>query len=62
MLKPFFFEKLKLDELVKSQFWPVFVIPAQAGIQLSKHVMDSRLRGNDRLGNFLRERHVLITA
>ena len=32
MLKPFFFEKLKLDELVKSQFWPVFVIPAQAGM------------------------------
>jgi len=44
------------DELVKSQFWPVFVIPAKAGIQLFKHVIDSRLRGNDRLGDFLRER------
>ena len=37
-----------LDDLVKSQIWPVFVIPAKAGIQLFKHVMDSRLRGNDK--------------
>jgi len=46
-----------IDDLVKSQFWPVFVIPAKAGIQLFKHVMDSRLRGNDRFGDFLRGRH-----
>ena len=40
------------DDFVKSQFWPVFVIPAKAGIQLFKYDMDSRLRGNDRLGDF----------
>jgi len=58
-----------IDELLKSQFWPVFVIPAKAGIQLFKHVMDSRRSlpskvliggGNDRLGDFLRGRHDLL--
>jgi len=56
-----------IDELLKSQFWPVFVIPAKAGIQLFKHVMDSRRSlpskvlvggGNDRLGDFLRGRQI----
>jgi len=54
-----FYGGVIIDALVKSQFWPAFVIPAKAGIQLFKHVMDSRLRGNDRLGDFLRGRHYL---
>ena len=45
-----------IDGLVKSPFSPLFVIPAEAGIHLFKHVRDSRLRGNDRLGDFLQVR------
>ena len=43
-------------DLVNSQFGTVFVIPSKEGIQLFKHVMDSRFRGNDKLGDFLRNR------
>jgi len=55
------------DSLVKSHVSSLFVIPAKAGIQLFKHVMDSRRSlpskvlvgdGNDRLGDFLRRRHI----
>ncbi len=42
------------DGLVKTQIFRHFVIPAQAGIQLFQHVLDSRLRGNDGAGSFLR--------
>jgi len=36
------------DDLVKSPFYPIFVIPAQAGIQaFFKNILDSRVRGND---------------
>jgi hypothetical protein len=59
--------KYNNDELVKSQVSSLFVIPAKAGIQLFKHVMDSRRSlpskvlvggGNDRLGDFLRSHHI----
>ena len=43
-----------LDKLVKRQTWPVFVIPANAGIQGSQSLLDSRVRGSDGLGDFLR--------
>ena len=46
--------RMKIDELVKSLFYPVFVIPAKAGIQLNQAVLDSRLRGSDGLFDFLR--------
>ena len=43
------------DAHVKSQKSPVFVIPAKAGIQGNQPLLDSRLRGSDSLGDFLRE-------
>ena len=49
------FWRVKFDKLVKSQRIPVFVIPANAGIQETQPLMDSRFRGNDGLGNFLRD-------
>ena len=39
----------QIDELVKSQKTPVFVIPAFAGIQEHWVVMDPHFRGDDRL-------------
>ena len=45
----------KLDKLVKSQKTPVFVIPAKAGIQETQPLVDSRFRGSDGLGDFLRD-------
>jgi len=39
---------------VKSLFYPLFVIPAKAGIQLNQEVLDSRLRGSDGFFDFLR--------
>ena len=44
------------DGFVKSRFYPLFVIPAKAGIQLNQEVLDSRLRGSDGFFDFLRER------
>ncbi len=46
------------DGTVKTQFHHHPVIPAQAGIQSFKDVLDSRLRGNDAAGGFLRNYHV----
>jgi len=46
------------DSLVKSHVSSLFVIPAKAGIQLFKHVLDSRLRESDRNFDFLRNRHI----
>jgi len=46
-----------LDAHVKSQKAPVIVIPANAGIQENKLLMDSRVRGSDGLGDFLRDHH-----
>ena len=45
----------KVDELVKSQKAPVIVIPVQTGIQENQLLMDSRFRGSDSLGDFLRD-------
>jgi len=47
--------KLKVDELVKSQKTPVIVIPVKTGIQENQLLMDSRFRGSDGLGDFLRD-------
>jgi len=45
----------KYYKLVKCQKAPVFVIPAKAGIQENQPLLDSRFRGSDGLGDFLRE-------
>jgi len=45
---------LRVDKLAKSRKAPVVVIPAKAGIQGNQVVMDSRFRGSDGLGDFLR--------
>ena len=44
---------MNLDNLVKSRFYAVFVIPAKAGIQLNQAVLGSRLRGSDGFSDFL---------
>jgi len=45
---------------VKSRFYPLFVIPAKAGIQLNQAVLDSRLRGSDGVFDFLRDHQILF--
>jgi len=45
---------VNLDAHVKSQKAPVIVIPANAGIQENQPFMDSRIRGSDSFGDFLR--------
>ena len=40
------------DALVKSSFYPLFVIPAQAGIQGFSNAMDSSVRGSDGILTF----------
>jgi hypothetical protein len=47
-------QDISVDEFVKSQKSPVFVIPANAGIQGNQSLLDSRFRGSDGLGDFLR--------
>jgi len=47
------------DEFVKSQKSLVFVIPAKAGIQGNQSLLDSRVRGSDGLGDFLRDQQIL---
>ena len=46
---------LTVDGHVKSQIAPVIVIPANAGIQEIQPFVGSRVRGNDGLGEFLRD-------
>jgi hypothetical protein len=46
------FVYFKYDDFVKSRFFPVFVIPAEAGIQLNQAVLDFRPRGSDGLSGF----------
>jgi hypothetical protein len=48
------------DSLVKSRKWPLFVIPAKAGIQCFQMLMDSGFRRSDGLSDFLRIHHLLI--
>jgi len=50
---------LILDELVKSQKASVIVIPAKAGIQGNQPLLDSRVRGSDGFGDFLRSHYSL---
>ncbi|GEM_PF-2214396 len=45
---------VNLDAQLKSQKAPVIVIPANAGIQENQPFMDSRVRGSDGFGDFLR--------
>jgi len=52
----------KFDALVKSQNLPVIVIPVKTGIQENQLLIDSRFRGGDGLGDFLRGRQVLTPA
>jgi hypothetical protein len=47
--------RFKVDEFVRSRKPPCFVIPAEAGIQSLQGLLDSRLRGSDDLGDFLRD-------
>ncbi len=46
---------IKLDDLAKSPFGPIFVIPAKAGIQLFQAVLDSCFRRSDGFSDFLRD-------
>jgi hypothetical protein len=46
-----------IDGLVKSLKSIAFVIPAKAGIQLFRLVLDSRFRGSDVITYFLRIHH-----
>jgi hypothetical protein len=50
-----FYDPINIDDLVKSQKAPLSVIPAKAGIQYFQALLDSRLRGSDDCGNFLRD-------
>jgi len=45
----------KVDGFVKSRNLLFWVIPAQVGISLLQHVMDSRFRGSDGLRDFLQD-------
>lgn len=49
-----------LDGCVKSHIQPVFVIQLKKEIKLFQYVLDSRLRGNDGCGYFLRIHQFLI--
>jgi hypothetical protein len=44
----------KFDGLAKSRKTPFSVIPVKTGIQEIQEVLDSRLRGSDDYGDFLR--------
>jgi hypothetical protein len=41
-----------MDDFVKSRFYSIFVIPAEAGIQLNQAILGSRLRGSDGFSDF----------
>jgi len=51
-----FSQFVNFDEVVKSKKSHFSVIPAKAGIQSFQGLLDSRLRGSDDLGGFLRVR------
>jgi hypothetical protein len=51
-----------LDGFVKSPLGPLFVIPAKAGIQSFQAIMDSCLRRNDAIFDFLRFRQYWVLA
>jgi len=47
-----FFPEPKIDEPVKSPFYPILVIPAKAGIHLIPAILDSCLRRSDGFSTF----------
>ena len=49
----------KFDAFAKSPKTLSSVIPAEAGIQSLQGLLDSRLRGSDGLGDFLRDHQTL---
>jgi len=51
------FRMTKFDDLAKSPKTPFSVIPVKTGIQEIQELLDSRLRGSDDYGDFLREHH-----
>ena len=53
---------VSLDSLAKSQKTPICVIPAKAGIQETQPLVDSRFRGSDGLGDFLRALSIVDCA
>jgi len=55
-------EKSKIDGFVKSPLGPLIVIPAKEGIQAFQAIMDSCLRRNDAIFDFLRFRQDLIVV
>jgi hypothetical protein len=42
----------KINDSAKSRFYPVLVIPAEAGIQLNQETLHSGLRGSDGRSDF----------
>jgi hypothetical protein len=52
-----FYEFIILDGLVKSLKTPFSVIPVKTGIQEFQTLLDSRLRGSDDVGDFLRDHY-----
>ena len=50
-----YYQNIKLDGFVRSRKTPFSVIPVKTGIQEIQEVLDSRLRGSDDYGDFLRE-------
>jgi hypothetical protein len=52
------FRMMKFDGFVKSPKTPFSVIPVKTGIQEIQELLDSRLRGSDDYGDFLRDHQV----
>jgi hypothetical protein len=50
-----FYEAVNIDAVVKSRKTLFSVIPVKTGIQEIQEVLDSRLRGSDDYGDFLRD-------
>jgi len=48
------FSIVNIDKLIKSQKSSVIVIPVKTGIQGNQPLLDSRVRGSDNFGDFLR--------
>jgi hypothetical protein len=54
------YESINFDGFVKSPKTPFSVIPVKTGIQEIQELLDSRLRGSDDYGDFLRDHQLLI--
>ena len=53
-----FYQSINYDGFVKSPKTRFSVIPVKTGIQGFQEVLDSRFRGSDDFGDFLRERQL----